>query len=91
MTMHQDRMRDAAVDMYGALLVARAFLADEISQYLYSGCIIDIATMQPKRETLDPMDEWYVKGIEERLRVLDAAIARATGAGNDNAGEGART
>ena len=88
MTMHRDRLRDAAVEMYGALLLAREFIEGELAHYLDCACVIDIATMQPKRETLDPADRWFVEGIEARLRAVDKAIASATGAGNDNGGEG---
>lgn len=84
MSVSPDSLRAAAGEMYRALLAAREFMADELAAYLDCACVIDPATLEPRRETLDPRDKWFVEGIEARLRIADQALARAKGASNDN-------
>ena len=58
----------------GALQNARRLLAEIVEGYLRDACLIDKATGEPIRETLDDLTRTGVEDLEEAIRQIDAVL-----------------
>jgi hypothetical protein len=72
-------MTEIEAELLEALILARAYIADNIMQLLQAFTIPDGSTT-PNRETLDVNEAAVVANDEKVLARIDAVIAKAKGA-----------